>query len=200
MITQSIKDLPEPLTQAHRILMRISEGEIQTYGEKFGTDLARNLHNAHPRTGHVHLSHETEKFWCHFRQTLSSPEGLSSHEEITKHSLTEKSKTQFREQQASKPQEQTGTTTTPDPVPATPSATPELSEDELQFLRMLSNIGGTARSELQMKIKLQWGQSKTRRIIRLLEDKKKIQLTKSAGRTIIKLVNNSSHSSSLEKV
>jgi hypothetical protein len=199
MITQSIKDLPEPLTQAHRILMRISEGEIQTYGEKFGTDLARNLHNAHPRTGHVHLSHETEKFWCHFRQTLSSPEGLSSHEEITKHSLTEKSKTQFREQQASKSQEQTGTTAT-DPVPAALSATPELSEDELQFLDVLRNIGGTARSELQMRIKLRWGQSKTRRIIDLLTGKKKIERIESAGRIIIKLVNSSSHSSLLEKV
>jgi hypothetical protein len=202
MVTQSIKDLPEPLTQANRILMRISEGEIQMYGAKFGTDLARTLHNARPRTGHVHLFHETkiEEFWCHFRSTLSSPEGLSSYEEITKHSLPDKLKTQFREQQVSKVPQPAEAASTSSTTPTVASAIPELSEAELQFLDMLKNIGGTAKSELQIRIRLKWGQEKNRRIIRLLAEKKKIQLTETAGRIIIKLVDSSSHSSSSEKV
>jgi hypothetical protein len=202
MLTQSIKDLPEPLTQAHnRILMCISEGEIQMYGAKFGTDLARTVHNAAPRTGHVHLFRDigTQDFWCHFRETLSSPEGASD-EEITKHSIGDKLKTQFKEQQSSEVQEPSGTISAQEATPAAALATSELSEAELQFLDMLKNVGGTAKSELQMRTKLKWGQSKNRRIIQLLTDKKKIQKTESAGRTIIKLVDNSPHTSSLEKV
>jgi len=81
VLTQTIKDIPEILTQANiRILLRIAEGEIQTYATKYSFDLARRLRTLGPREGYV--IHGSEQFFCKFRPTLSSPKGVTSATEL----------------------------------------------------------------------------------------------------------------------
>lgn len=76
VLTQTIKDLPEIFTQADmRILLRIAEGEIQTYGMKYGLELARRLRTLGPREGYVFSG--SEQFFCRFRPTVSNPKGVT---------------------------------------------------------------------------------------------------------------------------
>ena len=89
VITQTIKDLPEIFTQANtRILLKIAEGEIQSYAQKFNTDLARRLRLLDAREGYVFLG--SEQFYCKFRPTLSNPKGILTKEELRQYSAPHK--------------------------------------------------------------------------------------------------------------
>ena len=100
MITQSLHDLPGILTQATlRILLRILEGEIQSYTDKFGAELARSLHSLPPRIGYVFqtIQNGTEEFYCAFRPTLSSPKGVTDHQQIRNYTTPKKNQQSFLE-------------------------------------------------------------------------------------------------------
>lgn len=85
IITQTIKDLPEIFTQAEtRILLKIAEGEIQSYAQKFNAELARRLRLLGAREGYVFLG--PEQFYCKFRPTLSNPKGVLTREELRQYS------------------------------------------------------------------------------------------------------------------
>ena len=85
ILTQTIKDLPEIFTQADiRILLKIAEGEIQTYGSRYSLDLARRLRTLGPREGYIFYG--SEQFYCKFRPTLSNPKGITSSTELSEYS------------------------------------------------------------------------------------------------------------------
>jgi hypothetical protein len=197
MISQSLHDLPGILTQATiRILLRILEGEIQSYTDKFGSELARSLHSLPPRFGYVfhNTEHGKEEFYCAFRPTLSSPKGVTDYAEIRNYIAPTKNIQTFQETLA-RSQEPTITQPLETNVPAQPepiettnlSQTAKLSNDETIFLQHLQE-NGSARSRSEIQKKLKWGGSRTMRIIQLLEAKGKIERIPSAHRTIIKLL------------
>lgn len=89
VITQTIKDLPEIFTQADtRILLKIAEGEIQSYAQKFNAELARRLRLLGAREGYVFLG--PDQFYCKFRPTLSNPKGVLTKEELRQYSASNK--------------------------------------------------------------------------------------------------------------
>jgi hypothetical protein len=189
MITQSIKDLPEALSQANiRILMRISEAEIQAYGAKFGLDIARALHTATPRAGYVF--YQNEAFWCRFRPTLSLPQGLSDFDEIRAHSSADKSIVEFKRQVVASPD--TAETPPPpsetQPSPSSVSVVRELTDDEDRCVEVLRAMGGHAKSESEIQKKLGIGREKIVRLIGSLERKHRIKKTRVGNRAVIKLL------------
>jgi len=209
MISQSLHDLPGILTQATvRILLRILEGEIQSYTDKFGAELARSLHSLQPRFGYVfhNTEHGKEEFYCAFRPTLSSPKGVTDYAQIRDYTAPTKNMQSFLET-LTNTQEPIIMQPVKTNIPAQPESSEttnpirilELSTDETIFLQHLQELGSAkSRSEIQKKLK--WGGSRTMRIIQLLEAKGKIERITSAHRTIIKPLNNQPHVSSSENV
>jgi hypothetical protein len=197
MISQSLHDLPGILTQASvRILLRILEGEIQSYTDKFGAELARSLHSVQPRFGYVFHTTEngTEEFYCAFRPTLSSPRGVTDHAEIRTYAAPQKNLQSFLEAETKpEPQEsriqgdETNPPTLLEPSAETKSTPAELSADETLFVQILKEMG-SARSRSAIQRKVNWGGSRIMRVIKLLETKRKIERIPLAHRTIIKLL------------
>jgi len=141
VLTQTIKDLPEVFTQADmRILLRIAEGEIQTYGLKYTLELARRLRTLGPREGYVFSG--SEQFFCRFRPTLSSPKGVTS-SELLEYSAPHRA-LQTAVANLIIPQGATSLTTRPvqpnQAVKTIPPAKPDLKQKAIENLKLQDGI------------------------------------------------------------
>jgi hypothetical protein len=178
LISQSLQDLPGILTQANlRILLRILEGEIQSYGDKFGMELARSLHSLEPRFGYVF--HGSEEFYCAFRPTLSMPKGVTDYEQIRNYTAAQKNLKHFIEAVATKPKP---------PQRIIEQTTPSLSEDEMRVIETLERLGGTAKSKRQLAQLAGFkGREKILEVISQLEDKGRVKTDRAGSAVVVKL-------------
>jgi energy-coupling factor transporter ATP-binding protein EcfA2 len=178
LISQSLQDLPSILTQCHlRILLRILEGEIQSYADKFGMELARSLHSLEPRFGYVFQG--SEEFYCAFRPTLSMPKGIADYEELRNYASVQKSLRHFIRATLTRSEPATG---------VVEQTKPELSSDEMRVIEVLRNSGGTVKSKRQLAqqtgIK---GREKIIEIVDQLEEKGRVRTERSGSAVVIKL-------------
>jgi DNA helicase HerA-like ATPase len=202
MTTQTIKDLSEVLTQANlRVLLKVLEGEMQTYGQKFGMDLARTLHGLDPKERIGYVFYAGEEFYAKFRPTLSQPKGLGAFEQIESHAAKEKLVQAFNAQTI----RQTKTVEPPAPrdeptIPTAPTPSGMVGEEEqvLSALREFKRRNERVSRSILQKT-LSWGTSRTLRVLKQLEDKglvKILELTAEKSHPkIIDLVQDPSSSS-----
>lgn len=174
MVSQTIKDLAESLTQANiRILLKILEGEMQMYGQKFGMDLARTLHGLDPKRRIGYVFYSGEEIYVSFRPTLSQPRGLTSFDEIILHTSKDRLIESFNEQTMIEKVEIDMRSNETQP------ATTQIIDEEAKVVGILKEFkqrGERAnRSELQRR--LGWGTSKTLRILGQLEAKGILRIT-----------------------
>jgi hypothetical protein len=173
LISQSVHDLPGILTQANlRILLRILEGEMQSYGDKFGMELARALHSLEPRFGYVF--HGSEEFYCAFRPTLSMPKGVTDYEQIRNYTASQKNLKRFFE------------TAKLESHPRGAEETiPILSQDEIHVIQTLERLGGTAKSKRQLAHLVGFkGREKILQVVSRLEEKGRVK-TESVGSAVV---------------
>ena len=176
LISQSIHDLPGILTQANlRVLLRILEGEIQSYGDKFGMELARALHSLEPRFGYVF--HGSEEFYCAFRPTLSMPKGVTDYQQIRNYTASQKNLKRFLETASQSPQ-----------IMSIKNVAPLLSEDEVRVIQVLEELGGTAKSKRQLaQLAGLKGREKTLQIVSRLEEKGRVKTERAGSAVLVKL-------------
>jgi energy-coupling factor transporter ATP-binding protein EcfA2 len=178
LISQSLQDLPSILTQCHlRILLRILEGEIQSYADKFGIELARSLHSLEPRFGYVFQG--SEEFYVAFRPTLSMPKGITDYEELRNYTQALKNLNRFMR------------ITSESSKPATEIAEqvkPELSSDEIRVIEVLRNMGGTVKSKRQLGQQAGFrGREKIIEVVRQLEEKGRVKTDRVGSAVVVKL-------------
>jgi hypothetical protein len=187
MLTQTLRDLPEVLTQANiRILLRILEGEIQAYGAKFGMELARTLHTLEPR--HAYVFDSGEQLYCHFRPTLSLPQGVSDHQTLRGYS---RPSTVLRTFSASVMSKENKT------QPSRPSVTIEsesggLTDDERLVIEKLRELGGSVRSKRLLQIQLGFGRQKIVDLVKKLEQEGRLKTRTVQNRVALDLPDKSS--------
>jgi hypothetical protein len=198
VLTQTIKDLPDIFTQADiRFLLRIAEGEIQTYGLKYSLDLARKLRTLGPREGYVFYG--SEQFFCKFRPTLSNPKGITSPSELSEYSAPHRA---LQMAVGRLMVENHGTpvpATTPSvqqPVIEAQSPKPDL---ELRAIEVLKMKEGISASELRRALGIN-SQAVITKLVNLLESKGIIETKPVANMRKIWLKSHSKSESSLEKV
>jgi hypothetical protein len=179
LISQSLHDLPGILTQANlRVLLRILEGEIQSYGDKFGMALARSLHSLEPRFGYVF--HGSEEFYCAFRPTLSMPKGVTDYQEIRNYTSSQKNLKRFLE---------TVTTHSSAQTRKAEQVVSVLSEDELRVKESLESLGGTAQSKRQLaQLAGVKGREKILQVVSRLEEKGYVKTDKVGSAVVVKLL------------
>jgi energy-coupling factor transporter ATP-binding protein EcfA2 len=179
LISQSLHDLPGILTQANlRVLLRILEGEIQSYGDKFGMALARSLHSLEPRFGYVF--HGSEEFYCAFRPTLSMPKGVTDYQEIRNYTSSQKNLKRFLE---------TVTTHSSAQTRKAEQVVSVLSEDELRVKEALESLGGTAQSKRQLaQLAGVKGREKILQVVSRLEEKGYVKTDKVGSAVVVKLL------------
>jgi uncharacterized membrane protein len=186
MLTQAIRDLPEVLTQANiRILLRILEGEIQSYGTKFGMDLARTLHTLEPRYAYVFDS--GEQLYCQFRPTLSLPRGIEDFGIIREHSKSRVALEEFTTQTTLSQTSPKETLPKPDLVQSQVGIDSLPTEDEKLLLEKLEELGGSARSKRVLQMKLGVGRQKIIDLVQKLETKGILETKKIQNRASIRL-------------
>ncbi len=177
VITQTIKDIPEIFTQADtRILLKIAEGEIQSYAQKFSAELARRLRLLDAREGYVFLG--PEQFYCKFRPTLSNPKGILTLEELRQYSAPHKAlqasiKHLMPEGQAAE-------------LPEQKLTTPTASNLEDSAIEILRKNNGISVSRLREILALK-SQETITNLVNLLESKKMVTTKRVANKRLIYL-------------
>jgi hypothetical protein len=177
LISQSLHDLPGILTQANlRILLRILEGEIQSYGDKFGMELARSLHSLDPRFGYIF--HGSDEFYCMFRPTLSMPKGVTDYKQIRNYTVSRKNLKNFLEK----------TVKLEPPKIGTEQIDPILSDNELQVINALERLGGMAKSKRQLAQLAGFkGREKIIQVVDSLQEKGYINTDREGSAVAVKL-------------
>jgi hypothetical protein len=184
LISQSLQGLPNILTQANiRILLRILEGEIQSYGDKFGMELARSLHSLEPRFGYIFQG--SEEFYCAFRPTLSIPKGVTDFQQLRNYTAAQKNLRHFIE-----------TTSTQERRPEPPqriikqqTMPSSLSDDEMRVIEALQSLGGTAKSKRQLaQLAHIKGREKILEIVSQLQEKGHVTTDRTASAVAVRLV------------